>query len=226
MSALVRHYPRPSGGGAASHSVRGPYRKHGKLIRKTRIMSGRARQCGGAVERVGGAYTFVACLGHLTVDVASLSRRKTIPTSYKDTSTFTCPTTRMTDSTIAPPQSQRFSSTNVLLQLDTRKGAMKNTSSHIVLFATDYRLMTSGWQGAPYFRRYGRGLVPIPAILLKKSWGGYGRTTPTEPSHPLPPHGRSRWVQATSAWSVKTLRAPSRLCSDARICGVTNYRHA
>ena len=62
----------------------------------------------------------------------------------------------MTDSTIAPPQSQRFSSTNVSLQLDTWEGAMKKTSSHVVLFAKDYRLMTSGWQGAPYFRRHDR----------------------------------------------------------------------
>ena len=58
---------------------------------------------------------------------------------------------------------------------------MKKASSHIVLFAKDYRLMTSGWQGAPYFRRYGRGLVSKPAILLKKSWGGYRRTT----QHPV-----------------------------------------
>ena len=84
----------------------------------------------------------------------------------------------LTSSTTAPPQSQRFSSTNVSLQLDTKEGAMKKTSSHIVFFAKDYRLMTSGWQGAPYFRRYGRGLVLKPAILLKKSSGGYRRTTP------------------------------------------------
>ena len=34
--------------------------------------------------------------------------------------------------------------------------------------------MTSGWQGAPDFRRYGRELVSKPAISLrKKSWAGY-----------------------------------------------------
>ena len=32
--------------------------------------------------------------------------------------------------------------------------------------------MTSRWQAAPHFRRYGRELVSKPAILLKKSWGG------------------------------------------------------
>ena len=32
--------------------------------------------------------------------------------------------------------------------------------------------MASGWQGAPYFRRYGRELVSKPTISLKKSWGG------------------------------------------------------
>ena len=37
--------------------------------------------------------------------------------------------------------------------------------------------MTSRWQATPYFRRYGRELVSKPAISLKKSWGGYRRTT-------------------------------------------------
>ena len=32
-------------------------------------------------------------------------------------------------------------------------------------------------QGAPFGRRYGQELVSKPAILLKKSWGGYRRTT-------------------------------------------------
>ena len=31
--------------------------------------------------------------------------------------------------------------------------------------------MTSGWQGSPYFRRYGRELVSKPSISFKKSWG-------------------------------------------------------
>ena len=35
--------------------------------------------------------------------------------------------------------------------------------------------MTSGWQGAPRFRRYGRELVSEPATSLKKVWGGYRR---------------------------------------------------
>ena len=43
------------------------------------------------------------------------------------------------------------------------------------LFVKDYRTMTSGWQGAPYFRIYGRGLVSKPAISLKKSWGDRSR---------------------------------------------------
>ena len=33
--------------------------------------------------------------------------------------------------------------------------------------------MTSGWQEAPYFRRYDGGeLISKPPISLKKSWGG------------------------------------------------------
>ena len=34
----------------------------------------------------GGAYSFVACLSHLTIDNASLSRRSTVPTPDRDTS--------------------------------------------------------------------------------------------------------------------------------------------
>ena len=37
--------------------------------------------------------------------------------------------------------------------------------------------MTSVWRGAPCVERYSRELVSKPAILLKKSWGGYRRTT-------------------------------------------------
>ena len=36
--------------------------------------------------RGGGAYSFVACLGHLTIDHASLSRRSTVPTPNRGTS--------------------------------------------------------------------------------------------------------------------------------------------
>ena len=56
---------------------------------------------------------------------------------------------------------------------------MKNIFSNIFLRAKVYRMMASGRQGAPYFRRYGLELVSKPAILLKKSWGGYRRTTST-----------------------------------------------
>ena len=37
--------------------------------------------------------------------------------------------------------------------------------------------MTSGCRGTPYFRRYDRELILKPTISLKKSWGGYLRTT-------------------------------------------------
>ena len=50
---------------------------------------------------------------------------------------------------------------------------MKITFSYIFLFAKDCRPMTSEWQGASYFRRYGRGQVSKPAISSHKSWGGY-----------------------------------------------------
>ena len=32
--------------------------------------------------------------------------------------------------------------------------------------------MTSGWQGATFFRKYGKELVSKPVISLKKSWVG------------------------------------------------------
>ena len=54
---------------------------------------------------------------------------------------------------------------------------MKKLSSGISLVAKNHRTTTSRWQGAPCFRRYGRELVSKPAISLKKSWGGYRRTT-------------------------------------------------
>ena len=40
----------------------------------------------GGERRGEGAYSFVACLSHLTVDHASLSRRSTVPTPDRDTS--------------------------------------------------------------------------------------------------------------------------------------------
>ena len=52
--------------------------------------------------------------------------------------------TPRTDSTIAPPKNQRFSSTNVSWLLDAREGATKNIYSSIILFAKDYTTMTSG----------------------------------------------------------------------------------
>ena len=38
-----------------------------------------------------GAYSFVACLSHLTVDHASLSRRSTVPAPNRDTSNIWAP---------------------------------------------------------------------------------------------------------------------------------------
>ena len=56
---------------------------------------------------------------------------------------------------------------------------MKQTSNYfevyIFLVAKDYRTMASGWQVAPYSRKYGRELVSKPAISLKKKLGGTAR---------------------------------------------------
>ena len=85
--------------------------------------------------------------------------------------------TSETDSAIAPPQKnkkkkQRSVFTNASWLLDARKDAVKVISSYVFLLAKDDRTMTLGWQGAPYFRKYGRELVSKPAISVKKSWGG------------------------------------------------------
>ena len=66
------------------------------------------------------------------------------------------------DSTITPPPTPKpaiLFNEKVSWLLDTREDAMKKTLSHIFLFAKDDRNMMSRWQGAPYARRYGRGLV-------------------------------------------------------------------
>ena len=55
---------------------------------------------------------------------------------------------------------------------------MKKASSNIFMFTKGYRTMTSGRQGAQYFRRYGRELVSKPAISFQRMRGGasYCRT--------------------------------------------------
>ena len=60
--------------------------------------------------------------------------------------------------------------------------------------------MTSAWQGAPHFRRYGRTLASKPAISSRKSWGGYRRT----------PRGRFvERVSPTSAAHATAIRTSS-----------------
>ena len=68
---------------------------------------------------------------------------------------------------------------NVSWLLDTRKDSMKYiffTHSLVCIGLSKYDVGVA--KGAPYFRRYGRGLVSKPAITLKNSWGG-GYRTPT-----------------------------------------------
>ena len=45
----------------------------------------------------------------------------------------------------------------------------KNIITNIFLFVTkDYRTITSGWQGAPHFRRYGRELFKTGDTVKEK----------------------------------------------------------
>ena len=77
---------------------------------------------------------------------------------------------------------------------------MKILSSHIFLFANDHRPMTSGWQRAPHFRRYGRGLVSKPAISFKRGWGGYRRMTLWMTRYPLPVMSTVRNMNFRKIW--------------------------
>ena len=64
---------------------------------------------------------------------------------------------------------------------------MKTTPSNVFDCAKHYRTMSSGWQGAPYFTRYGRELVSKPRTSFKSSWGGYHpRTTSILLAYPSP----------------------------------------
>ena len=65
-----------------------------------------------------------------------------------------------------PPKTSDIILTSFFWLLDTRKDAMKKTSSHNFLFAKDYQAMTSGWQGEAHSKRYGRELVSKPATSL------------------------------------------------------------
>ena len=85
----------------------------------------------------------------------------------------------MTDSTIAPPPpktSDFFNERFAAAQDDER--CYENHTFIFSLFAKVCRPMTSGWQGTPCFSSYSRGLISKPAISLKKSWGGYRKSTP------------------------------------------------
>ena len=71
----------------------------------------------------------------------------------------------------------------VILVLHTnlpRPGQMMFFITRIFLCATDYcyyRTITSGWQGAPYFRRYGRELGFKTGDFVKENVRGLHRRT-------------------------------------------------
>ena len=76
---------------------------------------------------------------------------------------------------IAPPKKQRSSLTNERFMAAPHKECCYYVRvSTIFFFAMGFWNLTSRWQGAPYFRRYGLELVSEPAILLTKNWGGGG----------------------------------------------------
>ena len=77
---------------------------------------------------------------------------------------------------IAPPKTSDFLQRR-FHGSSTRRGRVLLFKNKIFIYAKDYRLMTSGWQGRPSFRKYGWGLVLKPTISMKKRWGDYRRTT-------------------------------------------------
>ena len=83
-----------------------------------------------------------------------------------------------TDSTTPPPQRAIFFNARFMAACDTGKNAMKK-SFHMFfsLQRTVERIRQGGNKGHRIFRKYGRELVSKPAISLKRSWGGYRRTT-------------------------------------------------
>ena len=66
------------------------------------------------------------------------------------------------------PLNQRLFLTSVSQLRDKRKGVTKTISSHTFRIAKDYRTMTSGWSGAPYFWRHGREPVFKTGDLVKE----------------------------------------------------------
>ena len=117
--------------------------------------------------------------GHQTI--------QTIPVDQRHGAVWVAPliSPPETDSTIPLPRTSIFFSTNVSWVIGTNEEGFcwKKIVSIYFLVCKGlslYRTMTcrGGKEGAPYFRRYVRELALKPAISLKKSWGGYRRTTP------------------------------------------------
>ena len=86
----------------------------------------------------------------------------------------------VTDSTIAPPKTIDFLSRT--FRGCSIRGRMTIEKYIFTYFLVREGLSTDGQrrggkERAPYFRRYGLGLVSEPAISFKKSWGGYREMT-------------------------------------------------
>ena len=91
-----------------------------------------------------------------------------------------------TDSTIAPPSESAVFLNERCVAAGQRDAVMKKISSCIIcpcLQRKDCRTMTSRWQGAPYFRRYGPGAGFKTGDLVKEqSRGGILERLPQAPN--------------------------------------------
>ena len=76
------------------------------------------------------------------------------------------------NTTIAPPQKNRFFHIKRFIAARNEEGWHAKQCRSISSLPVDYRAMTSGWRGTPCFRRYGRELIPKPAILGEEKVGG------------------------------------------------------
>ena len=81
--------------------------------------------------------------------------------------------------------------------------------------------MTSGCRGTSHFRRYNRELVLKPPISLKKSWGGYRRTTLRAAAIPW-----KRFLELFATGYVAVLRAVQYPPTDSAVYRDPNRRTA
>ena len=83
----------------------------------------------------------------------------------------------LSDPTIVPPRPEIFFNERFMAARHDEGCYEKNIVTYFACLQRTIKRRRGVGKGSPHFRRYGRELVSKPAISLKKSWGGYRRTT-------------------------------------------------